>query len=261
MATLVLAATFALAQPGRPPAPSGLTPPQIGFLRDGAHQVRPLLGISGNFWLGESIAGNAIGVACSGTATILQTAAGLRILNALGHPVGRPFPASGTALFAFTTAGAPALVWMRESGRLLRWNGLAFEPAPIDATILNGSVVSLAAPNSSTAAFVVERDQQLWRIDISLMDGGVLYSAMLPGASAPALLFDDGTLLHATPSALVLRSPQGTERVIEFTGAAARFTPMGRDWVLIEGSTRATNYALRVSTGALFDLPEVEATQ
>jgi hypothetical protein len=256
MATLLLAgslATFASAQ-------SGLTPPQIGFVRDGAHTVRPLLGISGNFWMGEAIASGVDSAASSGRASMLKTKTGLHVLNALGHPVGRPFPAAGTVFFAFTPAGAPALAWL-DAGFLLRWNGIRFERTVVTAAGLDGIVVSLAAPNSSTAAFIVQRDRDLWRVDISLMDGAVLFAAKLPGATAPALLFDDGTLLYTGKSALMLRAPQGEERAIVFSGSPTQFAPMGRDWVLIETGLPAAHFGLRVSTGALFELPEVEAAQ
>lgn len=250
MATFLLAGTFAAAQ-------SGLTPPQIGFLRDSNRNVRPLLGISGNFWLGNPIAVDVIGAASSGTASMLKTSTRLRVLDALGHPVGRVSTALGPALFAFTPTGAPALAWLQESNELLRWNGLQFERVPLSATNLNGIVVSLAAPDSSRAAFVVQHDQQLWRVDLSLLDGAVLFAANLPGASAPALLLDDGTLLYAEPTALLVRNPQGVDRTIAFSGAAVQFTPMGRDWILIESIRPPNHLALRLCTGSLFELPEV----
>ena len=255
MATALLAGAFAAGPSGL--AQPGLTPPQIGFLRDSAHQVRPLLGISGNFWLGDAVAADVVSAASSGSASMLKTSHRLLVLNALGHPVGRAWTATGPALFAFTPAGAPALAWLPDSGELLRWNGLRFEATPVSATCLNGAVVSLAAPDSSRAAFVVARDGQLWRVDISLFDGAVLFAANLPGASAPALLFDDGALLYAGQSALVLRDPQGDERAIPFTGSAVEFTPMGRDWILLENLLPPGRLALRLSTGALFELPEV----
>jgi hypothetical protein len=255
MATVLFAGAFAAAQSGR--AQSGLTPPQIGFLRDSVQNVRPLLGISGNFWLGDAVAANVVSAASSGNASMLKTKDSLCVLNALGHPVGSAWTATGTALFAFTTAGAPALAWLPDSGELLRWNGTGFKPTPASAADLDGAVVSLAAPDSSSAAFAVQRDGQLWRVDISLLDGGVLFAANLAGAAAPALLFDDGTLLYAGKAALVLRGPQGQERTIAFTGSAVEFTPMGQDWILVENGQPPTYLGLRLSTGRLFELPEV----
>jgi hypothetical protein len=188
---------------------------------------------------------------------MIKTKDALCVLDALGHPVGSAWTAGGTALFAFTPAGAPALAWLPDSSELLLWNGIGFAPTPASAAVLNGTAVSLAAPDSSRAAFLVQRGQQLWRMDISLSDGGVLFAASLPGASVPALLFDDGTLLYTGKSALVLRGPQGQERAIAFTGSAARLAPMGRDWILIESVQPPAQLGLRLSAGALFELPEV----
>jgi len=89
------------------------------------------------------------------------------------------------------------------------------------------------------------------------LDGSVLFAGNLPGASLPALLFDDGTLLYAGNSSLMVRGPQGEERAIAFTGAAAAFSVLGPDWVLIESGNPLTPRGLRLSTGAVFELPEV----
>jgi len=248
MATL-LAGTLAWAQ-------SGLTPPQIGYVRDRASNVRPLLGISGNFWLGDAVASHVLSAASSGKASILKTTGMLHVLDALGHPIGRGWIGYGPAVFAFTPSGGPALAWLPESGHLLLWNGLRFEPARVNPADLHGTVVSLAAPGPDRASFVINRDGQLWRVDISIRDGAILFAAALPGATAPALLFDDGSLLYTGSSALILRDSQGTERTVPFTGTPVQMAPMGRDWVLIETSRPATQFGLRLSTGAVFQLPE-----
>jgi hypothetical protein len=248
-ATVLLAGALVAAQ--------GPRPPQIGFVSDGNHNFRPIFGISGTFWLGNVVAVDVVSAASSGNAAIFKTQDHLRVLDSLGHPLGHVSAAFGPALFAFSSTGAPALAWLPDSGELLRWNGVQFERMPGIAASLDGSVVSLAAPNSSTAAFVVRRDRQLWRVDISLLDGGVVFAANLPGVSAPVLLFDDGTLLYQGHSALVVRNPQGVERSIAFAGAAVQFIPMGQDWMLIESSRPPNHLGLRLSTGALFELPEV----
>jgi hypothetical protein len=255
MVVLALAGMIALAPSGL--SQSGLTPPRIGFVRDGAGNVRPLFGISGNFWLGEKVAAAALSVASSGSFSILKTARAILVYDALGGLVGRPTTAAGSALCAFTPAGAPAFAWLRDSGELLRWNSPRFQPTPVNAANLSGTVISLAAPDSSTAAFLVQRGTQVWRVDISVFDDAVVFAASLPRVTAPALLFDDGSVLHAGDAALVLRNAQGVERTIPFSGTAAQFTPLGSDWVLIDNGQPPAHIALRVSTGAAFELPEV----
>lgn len=70
MTVLALAGTIALAPSGL--SQSGLTPPRIGFVRDGAGNVRPLFGISGNFWRGEKVATDGVSVASSSSFSILK---------------------------------------------------------------------------------------------------------------------------------------------------------------------------------------------
>jgi hypothetical protein len=255
MTVLALASTIALAPSGL--AQSALTPPRIGFVRDDAGIVRPLFGISGNFWLGEKFAVEALSVASSGSFSILKTPHDVLVYNATGGLVGRPTPAAGSGLFAFAPAGSPVFAWLQDSGELLRWNGPRFEPTPVSATNLNGTVISLAAPDSSTAAFLVQRGTEIWRVEVSVLNDAVVFAANLPGLTAPALLFDDGSVLYAGESALVLRNVLGVERTIPFPGTVAQFTQLGSDWVLINNSQPPAHLALRLSTGAVFELPEV----
>ena len=246
----LFAGALATAQPG-------LAPPEIGYLRDNAGNMRPLHGISGTFWLGDVAAVGVDGVASSGRASMVLTRQGLRVLDASGHPVGRTWPAAGPVLFAFTSAGAPALVWLSSSQELLRWNGLQFERLSIDPGVLSGTAVSLAAPDLGRAAFLVQRGEQLWRVDLSLLDGSVLASENIPAAAAPVILLDDGTIVYARVSQdIVIRNPQGMERSVPFSGSPAALTLLGQDWILAESGSPQIHSALRLGTGALFELPE-----
>lgn len=127
----------------------------------------------------------------------------------------------------------------------------------MNAANLDGTVVSLAAPDSSKAAFLVQRGTQLWRIDVSVLNDSVVFAANLPGVTAPALLFDDGSVLYAGDAVLVLRNAQGTERTIAFSSAVLQLAQLGSDWVLIDNGQPPAHLALRLSTGAVFELPEV----
>lgn len=250
----LFAGVLATAQPG-------LAPPEIGYLRDSAGNVRPLHGISGTFWLGGAVASAAVSAASSGRASMILTRFGVQVLDASGHSVGRRCPAAGPVLFAFNSAGAPALLWLSRSQELLRWDGLLFERVSIDTGALRGTVVSLAAPAPGKAAFLVQSGEQLWRIDLSLMDGSVLEGENIAGAAAPAILTDDGTIVCASPGQhITIRNPQGVERSVPFAGSPAAFTLLGPDWILVASGSPRIHSALRLSTGALFELPEPAET-
>ena len=243
-------------------AQSGLAPPEIGYLRDSAGNVRPLLGISGTFWLEASVLPDASGVASSGRASMIATRYGLCVLDASGRAIGRIWPAAGPVLFAFTSTGAPALAWLSSSQELLRWNGLQFERVSVDAGALGGAALSLAMPGPGSAAFLVQRGEQLWRVDLSLLDGSVLEAENIPAAAAPAILLDDGTIVHAgATGSIVIRNPRGVERTAPFNGSPTGFTLLGQDWILVERGSPAILSALRIGTGALFVLPEATETR
>jgi len=245
----------------RATAQSGLKPPEIGCLRDRAGNVRLLHGISGTFWLGGTVALGADSAASSGRASMIITRYGLRVLDASGHSVGRTWPAKGPALFAFSSAGAPALIWLSNSQELLRWNGLRFERLSIDPGVLGGTAVSLAAPDPGRAAFLIQRSEQLWRVDLSLRDGSVLGSAKIPAAAVPVILLNDGTIVYARASQdIVIRNPQGVERSVPFSGSPAALTLLGQDWILVESGSPQTHFALRLGAGAMFELPEPAET-
>jgi len=239
-------------------AQSGLAPPQIGYFPDAARNLRPLLGISGTFWSGEPVEIGVAAAASSGSASIVMNRRGLQVLDTIGRPVGRACPAEGPALLAFIPSGAPALAWLSSSGRLLRWSGVQFEYTPVLAAALPGTAVSLAAPDSATAAFLVRNGRQLWRVDASLADGALLRAEQVPGASAPALLLDDGTIVYsAMPSAIVKRNPKGVERIVPFSGSPSQFQLLGKDWILVVSAATPVRSILRLSTGAVFEIPEI----
>ncbi len=251
LSALAMSSLFSVASAQR-----SLTPPQIGFAQDSSGGIRPLLGISGNFWLGEAVARGARTAASSGCATMVKTRAEVQVYDALGHLQGQSFPASGDANFAFTNAGVPALAWLPSSAVLLRWTGTYFESVRLLAGP-SGDVISLAAPSAETAAFLVSRGGVLWRTDISLSNGGVTFDSVVPGAGAPALLWNDGTVIHAAVGAVVVRSPRGAERRIAIAGHPLSFSLLGEDWIRIVCESPGRAYALRLSTGGLFLLPEV----
>ncbi len=237
-------------------AQRGLAPPRIGFAEDGSGGIRALLGISGNFWFGEAVARGVRTAASSGHATIVKTRTELQVYDALGHLQGQPFRATGDAIFAFTAAGAPAFAWLPASGVLLRWNLTYFEPVRLSA-VPAGEVISLAVPSTGAAAFLVSRDGVLWRMDIAVPDGGVAFAAQVPGATAPALLLNDGTVVYAAAAAMIARAPGGVERRIAIAGHPVSFSLFGQDWIRVVSEKPAGAYALRLSAGALFLLPAV----
>jgi hypothetical protein len=187
---------------------------------------------------------------------MVKTPTELRVYAASGQLQGEAYRAEGAATFAFTQAGAPAFAWLPGSGVLLHWNGSQFDIVPVSAAI-QGDVIALAAPGPATAALLVNRAGVLWRMDIATPGGAIAFEAPMPGVTAPALLLNDGTVIYAADGAPVVRAPSGQQRRTAIAGRVTGFSLLGPDWIRIDGDSPARTYALRLSSGALFVLPEV----
>ena len=253
-AALCLAATIALAQlEGQP----GIAPPQLGWVRDSNHGLRPVTGLAANFILGDSVTDGVISSAFSGSFGIVKTDSTVSVLDRDGHLVSQlVFPGdadAGPALFAFSNDGAPAFVYLAQSRTLLKWNTDRLEPAPFNVDLLQGPVQTIASPTPDRVSAIVKRDDGLWLIDFVSAT-----QTPLPEIDGPVLLRNDGALLYTRPHLLVLRQPDQSEQTIELSVAVTAFESMGQDWVHLTAPEASLHFALRLEPGReqLYQLPE-----
>ncbi len=105
---LLLAAGAAAAQ---------IAVPRIGCFVDDARRLRPVLGVAGNFLIGEPEAEEVLAAVCMDNLTIVKRAESLEIRTRDG--VSERSAPAGTALFQLADKGSNVLVFFPETGEWL----------------------------------------------------------------------------------------------------------------------------------------------
>ncbi len=230
-------------------AEQGLAPPQLGFIDASDHTLRPVLGISGNLLLGSAAAENVEAAAFSGSVGLVKTTTSLMAFDAT-HMLGSVDAAPGPALFAFASDGSLSVALMPESGLLLRWTGKDFETTSLPSD-LNGLPLAIAVSAADRVCVVVQRLDGLWLIEGSAQTA-------ISGVQPALLLANDGSVLYASGTELVLREPSGSERRIQVGVAIGELHWMGTAWIQIVPANSTLQYALHLTSGQqkISQLPE-----
>jgi hypothetical protein len=247
LATILLTcAATALAQPA-------IAPPSVGMVRDSGGSVQAVNGIAGNFLLADTGISSVTSAAFSGSVGLIKTDAEVLILDASYQVTARYGAPGGPALFAFDGTGAPALAYY--AGTLYRLHG-----GGLEAVNWSGDAVAIAVAGRHSAVVVVRRDDQLWKLRLSLAGGEIENEGLLVGVSAPAALLSDGAVVYSDGNDVVVRDGAGTERRVAAGIQVDYFEQLGKDWLAIREAGGGRLFALRVRPEGLdlFQVPEVE---
>ncbi len=156
---------------GRASSQPAIGPPPAGFIRDFEHSVRPVIGIPGNFLLGDSIGEGVISFAFSGVTGLLKTDSSLQVLDRLGQTTYARDAAAGPALFAFAVDGAPAYTYVVSTRAILIWRTDHFDAVQWE---IGGTVVAIANPAAGVLAAIVEREDGPWEMTFDVSTGNLL---------------------------------------------------------------------------------------
>lgn len=233
-----------------------LVPPRIGLVTDLSGVLRPVLGVSGNFLLGDPMAASVISAGCSGTFSFVKTDSALSILDGANKT---DFPAPpGPALFSFS--GHAGFVYFASDGTLRKWDGTSMTLVPLGA--FEGTVLSLAQPDASHVWLAVRQSDG--RIYVALMDsadGSMLESISLTNSSASLALLNGQEFLYPNREGFAIHRANGVE--ISLAAPAVnqrsqlRFERFGDNWwsVKVRGGR---HFAIRTDAGReqLYLLPE-----
>jgi hypothetical protein len=251
MMAMLLGCATAWGQPG-------LAPPRMGYALQADGSVRPVVGTSANFLLGDALVKEAISAASSGKQTLVKKAEELWLLDAEGQRI-QSWPAPhGKIHMAFTRQGEAAAVYFVETRELARVEGGELTPVPFEA-----EVVSMAAPRRGAVTLLVRRGEELWQTSVQTASGEIREEHLLPGVGGPALLRSDGTLIYMAAGELVVRQKDATEKHVEVDATVLGIEELGGSWVALhvkrEGATGERRMALHVKPNEeqLYELPEV----
>jgi len=253
IAALFLVCAGAWAQPA-------IAPPQIGFVEDGAHRLRPAYGLAGNFILGPATSGQIVSEAFSGTVGLLKTDSSLAAFNSQGKLLASIHAAPGPALFAFSPGGATALAYVASDNALFEWRGSAFAPVSlIWPDTIHDTVLAIAFPSPLEASLFVERRGCVWQLNFPLDSFGTLSHNALSVVQAPMLALPLGDLIYRDTGGLVVRRTDATEVHIA-AALPARFSlqQMNQDWVQLTDLNGSARFAIRTTPGRedIYQLPE-----
>ncbi len=234
-------------------AQSGLSAPQIGFVTDGNHSMRPLQGLAGNFLLGESVGEDCLASGSSGLYAMVKTSTSVLVLDSQGQILFAMDAEDGPALFAFSAQGSPGLVFLPDSGLLLIWRDGRLDRLPVNPDRLNGKAISIASIVASEARFLVERPDGVWHVVISTATGELTRQEALPGVRSPALLTGSGELFWIDGQTLMMR-----DRSLDLGFTAAAIEVLGAGWLQVTEQDSARRFAVRTTLGRerLYQLPE-----
>jgi hypothetical protein len=235
---------------------SAIAPPQLGFVQDSTHTLRPAYGVAGNFILGPAVVKNILSEAFSGSFGLLKTDSSLAAFDSQGKLLASVDAAPGAALFAFSPGGATALAYIASSNALVEWSGSAFVPVPLH--ILD-TVVSIAFPAPLTASLLIQRGDTIWRLNFPLGTSGASSQNALIGLHPPVLALPSGDLVYRDTGGIVIRKTDATEvRVAASLPASFSLQQMNRDWVQLSDLNSSRRFAIRATAGreGFYQLPE-----
>ena len=228
-----------------------LAPPRVGFIQDSHGQVHPLNGLAGNFLVGGAASTGVVSAAFSGSFGLLKSATALTVIDQKGHALAKVAAPPGPALFAFSADGDPALAYFEHTNALRVWDGHRFQPVELDAASLAAkAVLTIAAPNSSLATLIVERDDCLWELGVRIASGRVVSQTGLPGVTAPVLMLASGELVYRDTHGVVLRWPDGSEKhIAAHLPRSLTFNQMAEGWVQVTDLATGRLFALSTQSG------------
>jgi hypothetical protein len=243
MTRLFTIALFALSAWGQ------ITAPALGFIRDPQGSLRAVSGLAGNFLLSDSSAGGVDSAAFSGSSGFLKTGSRLDVLERQGESIFSVDVPDGPVLFAFSSRGGPALVFLQSSSTLLRWTGDALETVPLDAVRIAGTVLAIAAP----ATLVIQRDDGIWLMQPDS-------ESLLPDVQAPLFLAPSGDMVFSEPGGIVIRRAGSSDLHLTTPFTPGAFVPFADGWLQATDADPASTrmLAIRVTPDReqVFELPQ-----
>ena len=239
-------------------AQPGLAPPRLGCLLAETGSLRSMLGLPGNFILGEVVESEVRSAACSERFALVKLEDALELLDEQARLITRWSAPGGPALFALSAEGLPALVYFPQTSQWFRVAEKELRSVELEWPGRGVEVLAIAQRETDRLAAVVRKGDSLWFLKVSLDSRQVEEERELAGAAAPVLLRQDGALLLAAGGGLVVQTPDGAERRVPLPGPPAGLEQMGGGWIHVKLSEGKGRLGLRLfdDREELYQLPE-----
>jgi len=233
-----------------------LVPPRIGLVSDLTGRLRPVLGVSGNFLLGNPVVRSVLSAGCSGTLSFVKTDTTLSILDGATQMDFSSPP--GPALFSFS--GHAGFAYFLSDGTLHRWDGVNLTAVTLSA--FEGNVLALAQPDADHFWLAVrQNDGHVYVLLFDSVTGALQSSAALTSASGELALLNGQEFLYTNRSGFVLHRADGSEIALAAIGigqrSELRFEQFGANWWSVK-ARGGQHFAIRTEAGreSLYRLPE-----
>jgi len=229
-----------------------VTPPRIGFISDRAGALRPVIGVSADFLLGDPVVQSVLSAAYSGTFGFVKTETTLTVLS---DSLNAYFPTSpGPALFSFF--GTTGFAYFGATGAIARWDGTNLTDLKLD--FFQGEVLALGQPDAIHLLLAVRQDKQVNELLFDAGTGSLQSSTLIARASGDIALLNGKDFLYTSRDGLILHRATGTEIALDKTLTdSVCFQQLGGDWWAARSSTGHL-FAVHTQPGheSLYQLPE-----
>jgi hypothetical protein len=205
---IICAASVALATIA---APLPLRAPQIGIIRDAAHNLRPVYGFSGNLITGDPLPiKDVLAASFSDDAGIVFTPGAVKLVTVNGEERGSYPTEEVQPVLSITGRADTAVAWLPLERKLVRWNGNAFAELPVSASDVPGPVVGLEMKDADSIDLFIENQANVVENLRVALGGGVSRIKTYTGAGGQAVVAGQAVVF---PSADGLQIASGTRPV------------------------------------------------
>ncbi|MCC6342253.1 MAG: hypothetical protein IT166_08645 [Bryobacterales bacterium] len=220
-------------------AQAAMALPPLGFLHGPGGRLYPVYGMRGNFLLGEAAPETVRSAAVFAGMTLWKMPDGIRVSDArfLAAPEGR-------AVFAWRQASGTLVAWIRESRRMLRWEG----DEGSDLTVPEGveDVGGMVFTAHGVLRMVWKVDGQLEAVEFSLDTGRIVSREDVPGEQAT--LDSNGNVWSSGGADVSCGGRHWT-----LAGPLKEFSPLADGWMALRTEPGAE--VARCTEPELFQLP------
>jgi hypothetical protein len=255
---LVCAAGMALATVA---TPLPLRAPQVGVIRDAAHNLRLVYGFSGNLITGDPLpVQDVLAASFSDDAGIVLTPGAIKLISAAGAERGSYPTEEVQPVLGIAGAEDTAAAWLPSEGKLIRWNGSAFTALPVSASDVPGPVVGIETTDRDSIDFFIRT--QTDAVDVfrlSLKTGTANRITTYTGASGPAIAAGNAVVFPSTEGLQVASSVRPVE-FVALPDSHVTIEKAAPDWVHVASPANHRDWMLHIDRAhpTLSELPAVQ---